>query len=210
MAVIKKICCIGAGFVGGPTMAVVADRCPNIKIEVVDINLDRIKAWNQEDLSKLPIFEPGLSEIINRVRGKNLFFSNEIEKSIRTSDMIFISVNTPIKEIGIGAGETSDLRFVELCARQISDMASGHTIVVEKSTLPVKTAQTIKSILDSAVKNKKGEKRSFSVLSNPEFLAEGTAIENLEFPDRVLIGGDDEIAIESLKEVYLNWIPREK
>ena len=191
-------------------MAVVADRCPNIKIEVVDINLDRIKAWNQEDLSKLPIFEPGLSEIINRVRGKNLFFSNEIEKSIRTSDMIFISVNTPIKEIGIGAGETSDLRFVELCARQISDMATGHTIVVEKSTLPVKTAQTIKSILDSAVKNKKGEKRSFSVLSNPEFLAEGTAIENLEFPDRVLIGGDDEIAIESLKEVYLNWIPREK
>ena len=208
MISIKKICCIGAGYVGGPTMAVFAKNCPNIEFEVVDINQERINAWNSNDFTKLPVFEPGLSEIIELVRGKNLIFSTNVHNAIRKADMIFISVNTPIKKKGIGAGETSDLRWVESCARQISEIAKGHTIVVEKSTLPVKTAQTIKDILfssDCNIKNK-----SFSVLSNPEFLAEGTAIKDLEEPDRVLIGGDDKEAMEALKNIYLNWIPQEK
>ena len=188
-------------------MAVIAKNCPNIEIEVVDINKERIKAWNNNDLVKLPVFEPGLSEIISQVRGKNLYFSNDVHDSIRKADMIFISVNTPIKKTGIGAGETSDLRWVESCARKISQFAMGHTLVVEKSTLPVRTAQTIKDILfASEICNKK----SFSVLSNPEFLAEGTAIEDLENPDRVLIGGDDKDAMEALQNIYLNWIPKNK
>ena len=189
-------------------MAVFAKNCPDIEFEVVDINQNRINAWNSEDLGKLPVFEPGLSEIISFVRGKNIIFSTDLENAIRRADMIFISVNTPIKKSGLGAGETSDLRWVESCARQISETAEGHTIVVEKSTLPVRTAQTIKDILlskDCYQKNK-----SFSVLSNPEFLAEGTAINDLQFPDRVLIGGDDIEAIEALKKIYLNWIPQEK
>ena len=205
---IKNICCIGAGYVGGPTMAVFAKNCPNIKFEVVDINEERIIAWNSKDLSKLPVFEPGLSEIIKLVRGRNLIFSTNLKNSIRKADMIFISVNTPIKKTGLGAGETSDLRWVESCARQIGEIAENHTIVVEKSTLPVKTAQTIKDILLSSecgIKNK-----SFSVLSNPEFLAEGTAISDLEAPDRVLIGGDDNHAMKALNDIYLNWIPQEK
>ena len=187
-------------------MAVIAKNCPNINIEVVDINQDRINSWNNTDLSKLPVFEPGLSQIISNVRGQNLFFSNNIKNSIKEADMIFISVNTPIKEKGIGAGETSDLRWVESCARQISEYAEGHTIVVEKSTLPVKTAQTIEDILFSSDSNKK----SFSVLSNPEFLAEGSAIKDLETPDRVLIGGNDKEAMQSLNNIYLNWIPENK
>ena len=189
-------------------MAVFAKNCPNIEFEVVDINQERINAWNSNDFTKLPVFEPGLSEIIELVRGKNLIFSTNVHNAIRKADMIFISVNTPIKKKGIGAGETSDLRWVESCARQISEIAEDHTIVVEKSTLPVKTAQTIKDILfssDCNIKNK-----SFSVLSNPEFLAEGTAIKDLEEPDRVLIGGDDKEAMEALKNIYLNWIPQEK
>ena len=205
---IKKICCIGAGYVGGPTMAVFAKNCPNIEFEVVDINEERINAWNNNDLAKLPVFEPGLSEIIKVVRGRNLFFSTNIHHSIKNADMVFISVNTPIKKTGIGAGETSDLRWVESCARQIGEVAENHTIVVEKSTLPVRTAQTIKDILlssNSTLKNK-----SFSVLSNPEFLAEGTAIRDLEQPDRVLIGGDDKEAMDSLNDIYLNWIPQDK
>ncbi len=212
MKVIKKICCVGAGFVGGPTMAVFADKCPQIDIDIVDINQERINAWNQSDLTKLPIFEPGLNEIIQRVRGRNLHFSCDIEASVEKADMVFISVNTPIKQKGIGAGETSDLRWVESCARKISEVASGHTIVVEKSTLPVRTAQTIKDILYSANSKMENEnnKKSFSVLSNPEFLAEGTAIENLENPDRVLIGGEDEDAINALKSIYLNWVPLDK
>ena len=155
-------------------MAVFAKNCPDIEFEVVDINQNRINAWNSEDLGKLPVFEPGLSEIISFVRGKNIIFSTDLENAIRRADMIFISVNTPIKKSGLGAGETSDLRWVESCARQISETAEGHTIVVEKSTLPVRTAQTIKDILlskDCYQKNK-----SFSVLSNPEFLAEGTIV----------------------------------
>ena len=144
---IIRICCIGAGYVGGPTMAVIAKNCPDIKIEVVDINEDRIKAWNDKNLNNLPVFEPGLSEIINDVRDINLFFSSNVEHAIENADMVFISVNTPVKKKGMGAGQTSDLRWVESCARQICKSARGHTIVVEKSTLPVKTAQTIKDIL---------------------------------------------------------------
>ena len=189
-------------------MAVFAKNCPDIEFEVVDINQNRINAWNSDDLGKLPVFEPGLSEIIRVVRGRNIIFSTDLENAIRSADMIFISVNTPIKKKGLGAGETSDLRWVESCARQISKISEGHTIVVEKSTLPVRTAQTIKDILLSSdcYKNNK----SFSVLSNPEFLAEGTAINDLQCPDRVLIGGDDIAAMEALKKIYLNWIPQEK
>ncbi len=189
-------------------MAVFAKNCPDIDFEVVDINQKRIDAWNNKDLSKLPVFEPGLSEIIEKVRDRNLIFSTDVHSSIRKADMVFISVNTPIKEKGIGAGETSDLRWVESCAREISEIAEGHTIVVEKSTLPVKTAQTIKDILfecKHSINNK-----SFSVLSNPEFLAEGTAINDLENPDRVLIGGDDKEAMMALNNIYSNWIPKEK
>ena len=172
-------------------MVVIAKNCPDIEVEVVDINENRIKAWNDTNLDNLPVFEPGLSEILIAVRNNNLTFSSKVESSIRNSDMIFISVNTPIKEKGMGAGETSDLRWVESCARLISKSARGHTIVVEKSTLPVKTAQTIKEILDSSTSNNSDEDRTFSFLSNPEFLAEGTAINDLVNPDRVLIGVDD-------------------
>jgi len=208
----NNICCVGAGYVGGPTMAVIADFCPDKLVTVVDINEERIKAWNDSDLRNLPVFEPGLEDIIRRVRNRNLFFSVDVKKGIEQADIIFISVNTPIKEKGIGAGQTSDLRWVESCARQIKTYSKGHTIVVEKSTLPVKTAQTIKSILDGVVKdiNNFGSKKTFSVLSNPEFLAEGTAIKDLECPDRVLIGGDDNDAINCLVGIYSKWINKEK
>ncbi len=210
MKSIKKICCIGAGYVGGPTMAVIAKKCPDIEVEVVDINAARINAWNDNNLDNLPIFEPGLSEIVKDVRKKNLIFSSNVQDSISNADMIFISVNTPIKKKGMGAGQTSDLRWVESCARQICQSAKGHTIVVEKSTLPVKTAQTIKDILDSSKINNSNENRTFSVLSNPEFLAEGTAINDLLNPDRVLIGGDDLKAMNALKEIYIKWVPASK
>ena len=209
MLPIKKICCIGAGYVGGPTMAVIAKHCPHIQIQVVDINQERIDSWNNIDLNKLPVFEPGLSEIIQSVRGLNLHFSTNLVESIQKADMIFISVNTPIKKRGIGAGQSSDLRWVESCARQISKIATGHTIVVEKSTLPVRTAKTIKEILFATNDNLTKDK-SFSVLSNPEFLAEGTAIKDLESPDRVLIGGEDLEAMLSLKKIYSNWVKDEK
>ena len=203
---VNNICCIGAGYVGGPTMAVIAQNCPELAIHIVDINQERIDLWNSKNLDNLPVFEPGLTEIIEKVRDKNLFFSTNVEKAIREADMIFISVNTPIKQNGIGAGETSDLRWVESCARLISEIAIGKTIVVEKSTLPVKTAQTIKKILfASDIKNKKN--RFFSVLSNPEFLAEGTAINDLQNPDRVLIGGEDKDSMNALKKIYLKWVP---
>ena len=206
---IKKICCIGAGYVGGPTMAVIADNCPHIEVEVVDLNKDRIEKWNDSDLSKLPIFEPGLAEIIGRCRGVNLNFTNLIKEKIKEADMIFISVNTPTKTKGLGAGKASDLKWVEACARQVAKYAEGHTIVVEKSTLPVKTAEVIKSILQSSSKSLNISK-TFEVLSNPEFLAEGTAIEDLTHPDRVLIGGEKDDAIKSLEEIYLNWVPQNK
>ena len=206
---IKNICCIGAGYVGGPSMAVIALKCPNIQVNVVDVNQSRIDMWNESNLNKLPIYEPGLDNIISKCRGKNLHFSCEVEKNISKADMIYISVNTPTKTEGLGAGQAIDLKWVEASARKISEFANGHTIVIEKSTLPVKTAQTIQEILDCTNKQKNNSK-TFHVLSNPEFLAEGTAINDLLHPDRVLIGGNNKKAIESLCEVYSNWIDKSK
>ena len=206
---IKNICCIGAGYVGGPTMSVIADKCPHLVVNVVDLNEERINLWNSDDISKIPIFEPGLQEIIERVRNKNLFFTTEIEKTIRNSDMIFISVNTPTKTKGIGAGKASDISWVEACTRQVAKYSVGETIVVEKSTIPVRTAEAIKAILENSKRDNQ-DKCSFSVLSNPEFLAEGTAINDLQNPDRILIGGEDASSIQSLKDIYLNWVKEEK
>ena len=207
---IKKICCIGAGYVGGPTMAVFASHCPNIKINIVDINKKRIDAWNSKDPSEFPIFEPGLDELILDYRDKNLFFTTDLQNSISEADMIFISVNTPTKTKGIGAGQASDLKWVEESARQIARFSKSHTIVVEKSTLPVKTAETIKNILISSQDKEGKELKTFSVLSNPEFLSEGNAIKDLQNPDRVLIGGEDESAIKALSDIYLSWVPEKK
>ena len=207
---IRKICCIGAGYVGGPTMAVFASHCPDIEIKVVDINKERIEAWNASNLNNLPIFEPGLDHLISNQRDVNLFFTNELEKSISEADMIFISVNTPTKTKGVGAGQAIDLKWVESSARQIAKYSKSHTIVVEKSTLPVRTAETIKKILISSHDFENKENKTFSVLSNPEFLSEGNAINDLQNPDRVLIGGDDDNAIESLSSIYLNWVPKDK
>tara|TARA_A100001011_G_C14321667_1_gene851070 strand:- start:5385 stop:6827 length:1443 start_codon:yes stop_codon:yes gene_type:complete len=208
---IKNICCIGAGYVGGPTMSVIADKCPSLIVNVVDINQDRINSWNNENLEELPIFEPGLSSIVKRCRGRNLFFSTKIKENISCADIVFISVNTPTKKKGLGAGQASDLKWVEACARQVAEFANDHTIVVEKSTLPVKTAEVIKEILEDSQNLLRGkQKKSFDVLSNPEFLAEGTAIRDLEEPDRVLIGGENEEAILALNNVYKKWVPEEK
>jgi UDPglucose 6-dehydrogenase len=206
---IKNICCIGAGYVGGPTMAVIAHKCPDIKVTIVDLNAERIAAWNDEDVANLPVYEPGLGEIVSSARGRNLFFSTEVDKAIDEAEMIFISVNTPTKTYGLGKGKAADLKYIELCARQIASVAKTDKIVVEKSTLPVRTAQAIKDILDNT-----GNGVQFQILSNPEFLAEGTAIEDLLSPDRVLIGGDTDEdgqrAIKALVEVYQNWIPKER
>jgi UDPglucose 6-dehydrogenase len=206
---IKNICCIGAGYVGGPTMAVIAQKCPHIKVTVVDINAARIAAWNNEDLSKLPVFEPGLDTIVKEARGRNLFFSTEVEKAIDKAEMIFISVNTPTKTYGKGKGMAADLKYIELCARQIAKVSKTDKIVVEKSTLPVRTASAIKSILDNT-----GNDVKFQILSNPEFLAEGTAVNDLLSPDRVLIGGDSssegQQAIQALVNIYANWVPKER
>ena len=211
---IKKIniCCIGAGYVGGPTMSVIAEKCPNIKVNVVDLNHKRINAWNDSDVKNIPIFEPGLSEIIQKVRGKNLFFSNDVDSAISSADIIFICVNTPTKAKGLGAGRASDLKWVEACSRNVASKSKGYTIVVEKSTMPVKTAETIKTILQSSqpITCDKNKLKTFSVLSNPEFLAEGSAIKDLENPDRVLIGGDDENAVETLAAIYRNWVDNKK
>lgn len=205
---IQQICCIGAGYVGGPTMAVIADRCPQVQVQVVDINQARIDAWNDPDLGKLPVYEPGLDLVVERARGRNLSFSTDVADSIAAADMVFISVNTPTKTKGLGAGLASDLRWVEACAREVAQAATGHTIVVEKSTLPVRTAAAIKTILEAAIEGE--DQRTFSVLSNPEFLAEGTAIRDLEAPDRVLIGGDDPASIDALSAVYAHWVPQEQ
>ncbi len=208
---IKKICCIGAGYVGGPTMSVIADRCPEIFVDVVDKNVERIKLWNSTNLKDLPIYEPGLEDIVKRRRGKNLTFSTNIKEKISSADMIFISVNTPTKTKGIGAGQASDLKWVEACARDVANFATGHTVVVEKSTLPVKTAEVIKKILEaSQIPINFETKKSFDVLSNPEFLAEGSAIKDLEYPDRVLIGGENNEAILALNDIYINWVSPEK
>ncbi len=208
----KNICCIGAGYVGGPTMAVIAEKCPHLNVFVVDINKNKIDLWNSSDLSKIPVFEPNLDKIISKCRGKNLHFTTNIEYCIGISEIVFISVNTPTKTKGFGAGEASDLKWVEASARQVAKYSKDHTIVVEKSTLPVRTAEVIKTILEISQLNCKDKQnpKTFDVLSNPEFLAEGTAIEDLENPDRVLIGGENLEAIESLSEIYRNWIPKNK
>ncbi len=211
---IKNICCIGAGYVGGPTMSVIALKCPDINVNVVDINEERIKEWNNDDLSQLPVFEPGLDEVINRCRGKNLFFSTDVKAAIAMADVIFISVNTPTKEKGLGAGFASDLKWIESSARTIAKYSREHTIVVEKSTLPVKTAETIKTILYSLQNDKKGKDngstKTFSIVSNPEFLSEGTAINDLLNPDRVLIGGEDIDSINKISSIYEKWVDPKK
>ena len=209
---IRSICCIGAGYVGGPTMAVIAHHCPHIQVTVVDLNAERIAAWNDTDLSKLPVYEPGLDVVVAETRGRNLHFSTEVDAAIASADMVFISVNTPTKTRGIGAGQASDLRWVEACARQVARSSQGHTIVVEKSTLPVRTAEAVQTILAAAQQPALPNlgPRTYSVLSNPEFLAEGTAIVDLEDPDRVLIGGEDPQAIEALAGIYLQWVAPEK
>ena len=201
-----KICCIGAGYVGGPTMAMIARKCPDIQVTVVDIDKTRIDAWNSDSL---PVFEPKLAEIINETRGKNLFFTTDLNQSIRDAELIFISVNTPTKTFGMGAGRAADLQYVEKCARSIAKVAESDKIVIERSTLPVRTAESIKTILDA-----NHSKVKFQVLSNPEFLAEGSAIDDLENPDRVLIGGDrseaGRRAVQTLVDLYSQWVPKEK
>jgi len=203
-----KICCIGAGYVGGPTMAVIAKHCPNIQITVVDLSQPRIDAWNS---SKLPIYEPGLFEIVESVRDKNLFFTTEIDAAVLAADMIFISVNTPTKTKGIGKGSASNVCYIEAAARNIAKVSKSSKIIVEKSTVPVQTASAISKILRA---NSSDPSIKFQVLSNPEFLAEGTAVRDLLAPSRVLIGGpQDEAgfdAISKLVAVYANWVPREQ
>jgi len=202
----KKILCIGAGYVGGPTVAVMAKKCPEHHFHVVDINAERIKAWNSD---RLPIYEPGLDEIVKEVRGQNLFFSTDVDEGIREADIIFVSVNTPTKTFGVGAGEAADLQFWERTARRIAELSTFPKIVVEKSTLPVRTAEAMARILRA-----NSSRIHFEVLSNPEFLAEGTAIEDLLSPDRVLIGGDrtesGERAVQELVDLYAHWVPKER
>ncbi|XP_030521805.1 UDP-glucose 6-dehydrogenase 1-like [Rhodamnia argentea] len=201
-----KICCIGAGYVGGPTMAIIALKCPSVEVAVVDISEARIQAWNS---NQLPIYEPGLEEVVKQCRGRNLFFSSAVEKHVSEADIIFVSVNTPTKTRGLGAGKAADLTYWESAARMIADVSKSDKIVVEKSTVPVKTAEAIEKILTH---NSKGI--SFQILSNPEFLAEGTAIQDLLSPDRVLIGGREtpggSKAIKALKDVYAQWVPEDR
>ena len=201
-----KICCIGAGYVGGPTMAKIAQKCPDIPVTVVDINSTRINAWKSDEL---PVFEPGLLDAVKESRGRNLFFSTDVEAGIREADIIFMCLPTPTKTYGEGAGSAADLAYIEMSARQIAEVSHGEKIIVEKSTVPVRTADAIKRILDA---RKNGCR--FQVLSNPEFLAEGTAMTDLENPDRVLIGGertpDGQRAIDALASVYARWVPRER
>ena len=202
----KRILCIGAGYVGGPTMSVIAARCPQYEITIVDINPDRIAAWKTDNL---PLYEPGLLEVVKQARGRNLFFSTEIDKNIKKADIIFVSVNTPTKTFGEGAGKAADLQYWEKTARDIVRAAENDKIVIEKSTLPVRTAKAMDRILND---NDKGI--HFEVLSSPEFLAEGTAVADLENPDRVLIGSHETKsglkARQELVELYANWVPREK
>ncbi|XP_050385178.1 UDP-glucose 6-dehydrogenase 1-like [Argentina anserina] len=202
-----KICCIGAGYVGGPTMAVIALKCPSLEVVVVDLNQKRIDAWNSDTL---PIYEPGLDDVVKKCRGKNLFFSTKVDESVMEADIVFVSVNTPTKTTGLGAGKAADLTYWESAARMIARVSKSSKIVVEKSTVPVKTAEAIEKILTH---NNKSEIQ-FQILSNPEFLAEGTAIEDLFQPDRVLIGGRETLegqkAIQALKDVYAQWVPEDK
>jgi UDPglucose 6-dehydrogenase len=206
---IKSICCIGAGYVGGPTMTVIAEKSPDIKVTVVDINKEKIDQWNSKNLNAIPVYEPGLNDIVAKIRNRNLFFSNDMETAIKEADMIFMSVNTPTKTFGKGKGMAADLKYIEASARMIAKIADKDKIVVEKSTIPIRTAQAVRKILansDNGI--------NFQVLSNPEFLAEGTAIQDLHFPDRVLIGGEEsengKKAIDLLARVYENWVPAKK
>ncbi|KAF9516107.1 hypothetical protein BS47DRAFT_1376070 [Hydnum rufescens UP504] len=206
---VTKICCLGAGYVGGPTCAVVALKCPHIKVTIVDFNQARIDAWNSPDYN-LPIYEPGLEDVVRQARGRNLFFSTNVDQAILEAELIFVSVNTPTKKSGVGAGFAADLNYVELATRQIARVSTSSKIVVEKSTVPCRTAESMRTILEA---NSKPGCR-FDILSNPEFLAEGTAIQDLFAPDRVLIGSlqtpEGKSACESLVEVYNNWVPKQK
>ena len=201
-----KICCIGAGYVGGPTMAMIASKCSHIQVAVVDINQERIDAWNSDTL---PIYEPGLDQIVKESRNENLFFSTEVDRYIKESEVIFISVNTPTKDYGSGLGQAADLRFIEACARRIAEISTSPKIIVEKSTVPVRTAEMVQTILKSS-----SSEISHQVISNPEFLAEGTAIPDLLNPDRVLIGGetteDGKKAVQRVFEIYSNWVPEDR
>jgi len=203
-----KICGIGAGYVGGPTMAVIALKCPSIEVAVVDISHSRISAWNS---NKLPIYEPGLEQVVNQCRGKNLLFSTNVEKHVHEADIIFVSVNTPTKIRGLGAGKAADLTYWESAARMIADVSRCNKVVVEKSTVPVRTAEAIEKILCHNT-NSKGIK--YQILSNPEFLSEGTAIQDFLNPDRVLIGGsqcpEGLEAIQKLKAIYAHWVPEDR
>jgi len=202
----RNILCIGAGYVGGPTMAMIASKCPQCRVTVVDIDSERIAAWNSDHL---PIYEPGLDQLVRLSRGKNLFFSTDIERGIRENDIIFVSVNTPTKTFGLGAGLAADLQYWEKTARQILEFSQSAKIVIEKSTLPVKTALAMERILDSG-----GKEIRFDVLSNPEFLAEGSAVQDLEAPDRVLIGSrETEAGLKArgiLADIFAQWVPRER
>lgn len=204
---VKKICCIGAGYVGGPTCSVIAHKCPEVQVVVTDKSLSRIQAWNSDNL---PVYEPGLDDVVKECRGRNLFFTTDVDTAIRESDIIFISVNTPTKTYGFGKGRAADLRYIEAAARRIAEVAKTSKIVVEKSTVPVRAAESINSILKANTK----PGISFQVLSNPEFLAEGSAINDLLHPDRILIGGeqtpDGYDAIEKLCWVYKHWISADK
>ncbi len=204
---IQNICCLGAGYVGGPTMAMIAAKCPDIQVTVADFNEKRVDAWNSDEL---PVYEPGLDEVVLSARGRNLHFTTDIRTAIAAADLIFVSVGTPTKSYGIGAGRAADLRYIESAARLIAEVSDRDKIIVEKSTIPVKTASAIKTIL--AANSPNGAK--FQVLSNPEFLAEGTAISDLNNPDRILIGGETtpegNAAVEALVSVYANWVPRER
>ena len=204
---IQSICCLGAGYVGGPTMAMIAAKCPDIQVTVADMNGARIDAWNSDTL---PIYEPGLDAIVASAHGRNLHFTTDIRAAIIAADLIFVSVGTPTKSYGIGAGRAADLRYIEAAARLIAEVSHGHKIIVEKSTIPVKTACAIKTIIAANSTNS----ATFEVLSNPEFLAEGTAIADLQNPDRILIGGEattsGQAAIQALVSIYANWVPSER
>lgn len=201
-----KITCLGAGYVGGPTMAMIAAKCPDIEVTVVDPNAARIAAWNSDTL---PVYEPGLDEVVRSARGRNLHFKTDVEGAIRSGDVIFVCVGTPTKTYGVGAGRAADLRYIESAARMIAEVAEGNKIIVEKSTIPVKTAEAMLTILRANSRN-----GTFQVLSNPEFLAEGTAIADLQKPDRILIGGErtaeGEKAVATLVDVYARWVSRDR
>merc|ERR1719507_1119359 len=207
---LHNICCIGAGYVGGPTCATIALKCPHVKVTIVDLNEARINAWNSDNL---PIYEPGLAEVVKECRGRNLFFSTDVKKGIEEANIIFASVNTPTKIAGVGAGRAADLRFIESVGRTIAQYSNRSKIVIEKSTVPVKTAEALQRVLkanmDSAGQMSPKSRR-FWILSNPEFLAEGTAMKDLDTPDRVLIGGQDTAAIQVLVDIYANWVPKER